>query len=220
MNAQELNLDYFKIYDVKDYRVEYWVALQGQFDEEPEKAELLVLSYFANPVSKNRESIYDRNAHLTWYWLYQPIPEPTRMVVVENQFGQQKIVIGKPAALLAPAQKRQKDSQFPMELDHFKLYWVLERESVDKSVALQDQFGSEEARVTYPVAFGVPVQKEYEGKVSHIHNDEAHLMIYSITPQSLRQTRVVRDQFGRHYLIFLRSVGLAAPSVKLEWQEL
>jgi hypothetical protein len=199
MNAQELRLDYFKIYDVTDYRVEYWVVLKGQFDEEPEKAELLSLEYFANPVSKGKEPIYNRNAHLTWYALYQPIPEP----------------------LLAPAQKRQEGSQFPVELDHFKLYWVLELETepVLKSLALQDQFGSEEVRVTYPVAFGVPVQKEYQGKVSPIHNEKAHLMIYSITPRLFKQTRVIRDQFGRRYLVFLGSVRLAVPSVKLEWEE-
>jgi hypothetical protein len=220
MNAQDLKLDYFKLYDVMDYRVEYWVALQGQFDEEPEKAELLLLSYFANPVRKNREPMFNRHAHLAWYWLHQPMPEPLRTVVVENQFGQQKILIGKPRALLAPAQKKERGSQFPVELDHFKLYWVLEGEPVNKSVALQDQFGSEEARVMHPVAFAVPVKKEYQGEVSPLHNEKAHLVIYRITPRPWQQARAVRDQFDRRYLFFLRSVGLAVPGVKLEWEEM
>jgi hypothetical protein len=223
MNAQELKLDYFTIYDVVDYRVEYKVALQGQFDEEPKEAELLALSNFANPVSKNKEPIYDPNAHLTWYWLYQPIPEPTRRVGVGNQFGEQEILIGKPTALLAPAQKEREESQFPEGLDHFKLYWVLRgREPVDKDVALQDQFGIEEmgqTRVMYPILFGVPVKKEHRGKVSPIHNEEAHLMFYRIMPWKCKQSRGVRDQFDGRDLTFLQSVLLAVPSVKLEWGE-
>jgi len=220
MNAQDLQLDYFKIYDVMDYRVEHRVALQGQFDEEPENAELLLMSYFANPVSKNQEPLYDPNAHLAWYWLHQPIPEPMRVVVVENQFGRTKFVIGRPAALLAPAQKRERGRHFPEKLDHFKLYWVLRGEPVEKEVTLQDQFGSEETRVLYPIAFGVPVQKEHEGRVYPIHNDRAHLLIHRIVPQSVRRGKVVRDQFGLRYLAFLQSVALAVPSIKLEWKEL
>lgn len=220
MNAQDLKLDYFKIYDVGDYKVDYRVRLQGQFDEEPEDAELMLLSYVANPVSKNGEPIYNRNAHLTWYWLYPRIPEPTRNVVVENQFGQQKIIIGKSPALLVPAQKRERGSQFPVDLDHFKLYWVLEGERVNQGVELKDQFVSEEAKVLYPLLFGVPVRKEYQGDVSPVHNAKAHLLIYRITPRSLQQARAVHDQFGTRYLFFLRSVLLAVPSIKPEWEEL
>lgn len=220
MNAQDLKLDYFKIYDVGDYKVDYQVRLQGQFDEEPQDAELTLLSYFANPVSKNGEPIYNRNAHLTWYRLYSQIPEPTRNVMVENQFGQQKIIIGKSPALLAPARKQERGSQFPVDLDHFKLYWVLEGEPVNQGVELKDQFSGEEAKVFYPLFFGVPVQKEYQGNVSPIHNKKAHLLIYKITPRSLQQARAVRDQFGMRYLFFLRSVLLAVPGIKPEWEEL
>lgn len=220
MNAQELKLDHFKIYDVMDNRVDYQVTLQGQFDEEPEEAELLVLSHFANPVSKNQEPLYNHNAHLTWYRLYQPMPEPTRTVVVENQFGQHTLLIGRPFALLAPAQKRERGSQFPVELDHFKLYRVLGGEPLDEQVTLQDQFGSQEARVIFPLAFGVPVRKAYLGHISPIHNEKVHLLIYRITSQPVREGRPVRDQFGRRYLCFFRSVGLAVPSLKQEWNEI
>ncbi len=219
MNAEELKLDYFKIYDVADQRVEYRVALRGQFDEEPVDAELLVLTGFANPVSKNREPIHNRNAHLTWYWFYQPKPEPTRTVVVENQFGGQKILVGQARALLAPAQKRQRDSQFPADLDHYRLYWVLEAERLDIEVPLEDQFGSEETIVIDPVAFGVPVEKEYRRSVSPVHNKEAHLVIYRTITRPQQQAKSVRDQFGLRYLTFRRSVGLAVPSVKLKWDE-
>ena len=232
MNAQDLRLDYFKIYNVVDRRVDYQVTLQGQSDRERKNAELLFLGCFANPVSKNGEPLYNPNAHLTWYQLYQPklTRPPTRRVVVENQFGKQKVLIGAPVdllrrrqqALFAPAQKGD-EGKFPVDLDHFKLYWVLKGGPLDNEiVALQDQFGSEEVTVTDPVAFGIPVKKEYKGKVSPIHNEKAHLMIYRITPQSRPPVEAVAvlDQFDRHYLDFGESIGLAVPSVKLEWEEL
>jgi hypothetical protein len=220
MNAQELKLDYFKIYQVVEQEAGYRVALQGQFDEELEDAKLLYLEYFANPVSKNQEPFHDRNAHLAWYRIYQPKPDPLRRVVVENQFGRQGVIIGKPLALLAPALKREKRSQFPEGLDHYKVYWVLEGEPVGKDVTLQDQFGREETRIADPIAFGVPARKEHGDKVSRIRNDNAHLMIYRISPRSSPQAKVVRDQFRLRYLYFLCSVRLAVPSVKLEWEEL
>ncbi|MGK7914493.1 MAG: hypothetical protein AB4038_02965 [Prochloraceae cyanobacterium] len=217
MNAQDLRLDYFKIYDVRDYRVNYRIDLQGQFDEEAEKAELFTLTHFATPVSKNQEPIYNRNAHLLWYRLYQPMPEPSRIVEVENQFGLMKIFIGKPYALLAPASKR--GNQFPVELDHFKLYQVLDGEPVNQKVALQDQFGSIEAKVLYPLFFGVPVKKTYRENVSPIYNEKAHLIIYRITPRSLQEVSYVRDQFDKYFLYCFRSLGLAVPSLKLRWNE-
>jgi len=231
MEAQELNLDYFKIYDIRDYRVNYRVALQGQFDEEPESAELLVLSQFANPAKKNREELHDRHAHLAWYWLYQPMPEPTREVIVQHQFGKHKLVIGAVRALLVPAQKRERGSRVPKGLDHYKLYWVYRSKALDEKVMLTDQFGSEEISVTYPVAFGVPVTKVHLGKDAPfcpdciekgtpIYNDRAHLVIYRIEPRKLQEGRVVRDQFGVRHLYFFRSLGLAVPSLKLEWQEI
>jgi len=220
MNAQELQLDYFKIYDVFDHRVEHWVALQGQFDDEPEKAELMVLSHFGNPASKNQEPMHDRNAHFSCYRLYQPLPDPMRMVELENQFGKQRIITGSPAALLAPAQKRERGSRFPEKLDHYKLYRVLRSERLDKEVALEDQFGREEARVLYPILFGAPVHKEFRDQISPIYNDRAHLLIYRIVPRRVRQSRIVRDQFGRRYLTFMRSVALAVPGLKREWKEL
>jgi len=234
MNAQDLRLDYFKIYDVvEDRTVDYSVALQGQFDKERKiAARLLFLGCFANPVSKNGEPFYNPNAHLTWYQLYQPKLRwhPTRRVLVENQFGKQEIRIGGPLdlfrgrqpALLAPAQKGD-EGRFPARLDHFKLYFVVEGKPLDNEiVTLQDQFGSEEVTVTDLVAFGTPVKKEYKGKVSPIHNEEAHLMIYRITPQSPPSVEsvAVLDQFDRHHLDLGDSLGLAVPSVKLKWEEL
>jgi hypothetical protein len=67
MTAKELKLDYFKFYDVANREVEGDVLLRGQFDQRPQKMRLRLLDYFANPVSKNDESLYDKAAHLAWY---------------------------------------------------------------------------------------------------------------------------------------------------------
>jgi hypothetical protein len=221
MNAPEFKLDHFKLYDVVDQRVEYKITLQGQFDKEPRPALLRAVHLFANPVSKNKAPIHDRDAHLIWYQLYQPTPEPAREVFTENQFGRQRIRIGKPIALLVPAQK--KGHEWPKNLDHFKLYGVLEHQPVTAGVALEDEFGVGEAKVMELIAFGVPVQKVFQEKVSPIINKRDHLMIYRITPRQFAEKRAVRDQLTltrARTLTFLQSVGLAVPSLKLEWKEL
>ena len=219
MNAQELRLDYFTFYDVANQDAGYIVGLQGQFDKTPEKVRLNYLNLFANPASKNGEPIYDKNAHFNWYDLYDPVPDPTRIVEYENQFGQQKLVTGRSYALLAPAQKREKGSTFPEKLDHYKVYQVLQGEPVNQAVKLETQFGSGEAKIYYPAFFAVPVRKWWEGQTFGIHNEKAHLVLYKIYPAPAEKTVVDRDQFGQRYLQVFRSVLLAAPSVKLRWQE-
>ena len=228
MTAQNLKLDYFKFYlykpDVPGPNAPYQVSLRGQFDK-GEECKLVLQAYFANPARKNGEPIYDPNAHLTYYRLAQSKPEPTRVVVVENQFERQKIRIGQPFALLAPAQKvRMKRPEY---LAHFKLYKVLEFEPMEAMILeLGDQFvRSEKVRVKDLLAFGVPVAKKYQGQISGVTNKKAHLMFYriaSITPSQLPQHRGIRDQFSGFTMpyrpvSFVRSYALAVPTIKLEW---
>ena len=61
------------------------------------------LTRFANPVSKNGEFIPDTTAHLTWWEIRGK--EPGRLVVVDNQFGEQVLKTGDARYLLAPALK-------------------------------------------------------------------------------------------------------------------
>ncbi len=219
MTAEELNLDYFKFYDVANQQAGYVVGLQGQFDEQMEKAQLTYLNLFANPASKNGEPMCDKSAHFNWYDIYDPTPDPTRLVEYENQFGQSKLYTGRAYSLLVPAQKRFPGSVFPEKLDHYKVYQVLQGEPAMKAVTLEDQFGKKETKVYDPVFFAVPVKKWYEGQTYGIYNEKAHLAIYRIYPESLQQTIMVRDQFSRRYEQVFRSILLAVPSVKLEWKE-
>lgn len=218
MNAQELKLDYFNFYDAANQSAGYIVGLQGQFDRTPEKAQLTYLNLFANPVSKNGEPMFDKNAHFTWYDLYDPSPDPVREVTLENQFGKQRVYTGRAYALLVPAQKMEKGSVFPERLDHYKIYQILQGEPVNKEVKLEDQFGAMEGRVYYPMFLAAPVKKWYEGQTFGIHNEKAHILMYRIYPKMLEKTVAVRDQFSRRYLHLFRSVLLGAPSVKHDWK--
>ncbi|NOQ46122.1 MAG: hypothetical protein GQ559_05555, partial [Desulfobulbaceae bacterium] len=195
------------------------VYLQTQFDKEPDLGNLVFLDWFANPASKNGEPMYDKKAHLASYCLYQPAPEPMRTVVLANQFGKQKIIIGRPRCLLAPSMKIEKDSKFPKKLDHYKVFQVLEGEPINKEVKLEDQFDKTKVKITYPYAFAAPAEKRHEGRVFPVQNKKAHLIIYKITPHKIEKSRITSDQFGKHQLNFYQSILLAVPSIKLKWKE-
>lgn len=219
MTAKELKLDYFKIYDVANREAEADLQLRGQFDRRPQKMRLRLLDYFANPVSKNGEPLFDRNAHLAWYRGVQP-PEPIRRVVLENQFGKFDIRTGTGYGLLVPTQKLERGSVFPKELDHFKVYRLVDAEKVpEANLKLRDQFGSDEVKLRLPLFFAVPVLKRHGDKTYPIQNERAHLLIFSITTRELSKKIRLRNQFAPGTPIaVVRSVMLAAPSLKLEWK--
>ena len=219
MTAKELQLDYFRFYDVANQSADFVVGLQGQFDKRPEKNQLTHLNHFANPASKNGEPIYDKNAHFDWYDLYDPSPDPTREVAYKNQFGESKLYTGRASALLTPAQKHEAGSRFPDKLDHYKVYQVLQGEALETAILLEDQFGADEVRIYHPIFFAVPVSKWWEGEESRVQNEKAHLVIYRVFPGAAEKTVKVTDQFGRRDVQVFRSVLLGAPSVKLGWQE-
>src|SRR5215467_869829 len=114
MTAQELRLDYFQVYDVGDREAAGDVLLRGQFDVNRLKMRVRLLDYFANPVSKNGEPLYDKNAHLAWYRGVQ-LPEPIRAVSLENQFGKFEIRSGSGYGLLVPTRKIEPGSAFPQK---------------------------------------------------------------------------------------------------------
>jgi hypothetical protein len=219
MTAKELKLDYFKVYDVENREAEGDVLLRGQFDKRPQKMRLRLLDFFANPVSKNGEPMYDKNAHLAWYRGVQP-PEPLRRVVLENQFGKFDIRTGTGYGLLVPTQKVEQGSAFPKELDHYKVYRLADVERVpEKVLKLKDQFGSDEVKLRLPLYFAVPVMKRHGDKTYAIQNERAHFLIFSITTRDLQKEIRLRNQFGRGTSVrVVRSVMLAAPSLKREWK--
>jgi hypothetical protein len=227
MNAKDFELDYFQLYDIENpediSRYSPSVRLKGQFDEEPEWARLQVLKKFANPVSKNGEEVFDKNAHVTLYNLYSSDQRIIRHVTVANQFGEQEIVIYHAVGLLAPALKARQGRRFtqPTKLDHYKVYRVINGQQVEKSVKLEDQFHARATKVRHPIALAVPVTKEHYGHVHAIHNPKAHLVIYLVEhSKDMPDVIHARDQFGIHpYLKMGVSYLLAVPSKKVDWKE-
>jgi hypothetical protein len=219
MTAQELKLDYFKFYDVENRDATGDVLLKGQFDQRPQKMGIRLVDYFANPVSKNGEPLFDKNAHLAWYRGIQP-PEPLRHAVVENQFGKFDIRTGTGYGLLVPTEKVEQGSVFPKELDHYKVYRLADVEQVPaKVLKLKDQFGGDEVKLLLPLYFAVPVTKRHGDKTEPVHNERAHLLIFSITTRDVQKAVKLRNQFARGISVrAVRSVMLGAPSLKLEWK--
>lgn len=218
----KFRLDHFKVYKVRAAKeVSDGVVLRGQFDKEGRKSEINGPLYFANPVSKNKEEIVDKNAHLNWYRLSGE-REPRRAVVLRNQFGEQKLLLGQPDFLLAPTKKKHGADTYPRSrsLDHFKAYKVIEGKAIEKEVTLVDQFDDEKNVVLRPVLFCVPVEKTHGGKAFKIINKRDHLVVYELKPQEHEVKFEVSDQFSENTLKTSACVWLCVPSVKLEFEEI
>jgi hypothetical protein len=217
---KQLKLDHFKFYKFKPIQTKFDVRVQGQFDKEMVPVHLPEIIGFANPVAKDRGMIIDKNAHLTLYKLLQRLAEPNRRLSIDNQFGKQELVIGKPMGLLVPTEKIEKGSGFPRNLDHYKVYSVLESKPVERSVMLKDQFDSGKVRIGKPSHFCVPVLKKHK-KESPIVNEKAHITIYEIEPTKNYDLVIrVRDQFGKRKVPIDKSALLGVPTLKLSFEVL
>lgn len=213
--ATELELDYFQVYDVADRPADAEVSLRGQFDQKPLPMHLRLLDYFANPASKDGEAMFDRKAHLAWYRGVVEPPDKPRVVEAENQFGKFRLQIGQALALLVPTEKIERGSGFAPNLDHYKVYVVLEGDATPAvAVKLADQFGKAEARVGRARFFAVPVAKKHKDAIFRVHNEAAHLVIHEITPRECERKVSLSNQIGRATTQTLRSVMLAVPSRK------
>lgn len=216
--AGALGLDYFQFYDVDNQSAGDVIRLQCQFDRKMEKAQLLCTDFFANPTSKNGQPIYDENAHFTWYKLLDPLPDPQRDVVYVNQFGENRLITGRCVALLSPTWKVEAGSSFPENLDHYRVFEVLDGEPSGAQLELEDQFGAGATRISFPRFFAVPATKVWKGETFEIKNPDAHLVIYATLPRTVKKAIQTRDQFSSREQHCFRSVLLGAPTRKVDWR--
>lgn len=240
MNAVDLELDYFQIYDLKQAvdlsgrrLSRRTAALRGQFDEEAQTRVLTWLIRFADRVSKNGETLFDKNAHLTGYTFARPLNfrPPLRRVWVANQFtqkeGQELQIVDIPVGLWVPAQKRiLPDGEWSAKsttLHHYMVYVVRRAQRVNyPSIRLKDQLIKRKARPLRPVAFAVPVWKKRKPgwQVEPMPDGvpgAAHLTIYLVeASENLSNEVATQDQF---YTFDSLTLGwterLAVPSKKL-----
>ncbi|MCX6584032.1 MAG: hypothetical protein NT166_27985 [Candidatus Aminicenantes bacterium] len=217
----ETKFNHFKVYAARGEFKQMTVSLQDQFDRGPKKTMVTGIRYFANPVNKNGEGIPNRYAHLTWYTIKIDEPVIQRVVVIENQFGKQKWVLGRALFLLVPTEKIEPNSSFPKEFNHFKCYEVLKYEFKPCEVKLQDQFYEKPLPVVVkkPMYFCNPVSKNNE----KIFNPKYHLACYYIdSPQEPTTPRTIKikNQFGDNKLVVQKGPLLCVPSLKLEYSVL
>jgi hypothetical protein len=207
------NYDHYKAYTASaDHEEQHNVNLEDQF--ETTAGVVNAIKFFANPVSKDGEDIYDDRTHLTWYELEDDGSQIKRSVTFSNQFGTQKWTIGKPVFLLVPTEKIEKGGAEPDKTMHFKCYEVLQGEFLERKVTLEDQFGKETEVVVKPMYFCTPVKKNDE------EAGKKHLVCYLIESKESERLVKIRNQFGEYDLKLEKGLMLCVPSDKKEVEEL
>jgi hypothetical protein len=224
--------NHFKLYVVKSAEPikPILVELKDQFDKEPHKAELEVISYFSNPVEKKHDRATYRiefpNAHLTWYKFQTEVKPVKRAVKIKNQFGEQKLILEEALFLAVPTQKVERGSVFPREFNHFKAYRVVEGDFKPAEVTLQDQFDGKpiKVKVIKPFLFCNPVEKIRGKRKTPIYNKIYHLTCYFIEPKefasSAPRSISIVNQFGKNRLYIQQYFVLCVPTDKLAVEEI
>ena len=185
-----------------------------------EFVQILFLDRFANPVNKNNEGLTDTTTHLSWWRIDHP--EPSRHILVTNQFGQdQEWFLGDARWLLAPALKNPQPGPVPPDppstINHFKCYDA-KGAPLFKPVDLEDQFGHRTAVVDTPVCFCNPVEKDLPDGIRYpILDPITHLACYRIDPMLFYGiTVLIRDQFFFGPIYLEDDCLLCVPSLKQE----
>lgn len=214
--------DHFFLYEANGTFEGTKVTLMDQFSREIKRAKVMDIDYFGNPVSKNGSKIFDKNAHLAWYKIYEK-PESDvpvkRVVVFENQFGKQKCLLGKPVYICVPTYKIEEGLSFPEKLNHFKAYKVLKWKFEGRNVKLKDQFHKEDVEgfVKKPLYFCNPVVKNR----GTIKDKEFHLTCYLVDTEGIPLRKVkIKNQFEKGVLEMKGGRVLCVPTKKISWKKL
>ncbi len=220
MDAQTLSLDHFMFYEVDRERMDAKVELQCQFDREPEPTALLSRERWGDRVKKNGESLYKDNHTLTWYDLSDPVPDPNRTVIYDDQFGKEhKIQIGRLKAMLVPTRCQGRGA--PTDLDHYKVFTVINPEpELGVQIKVKGEFQNVETTVRGQRYFAAPCSKSHDGRDFPVMNEKAHLVFYLIEPTPKEPDFVkLKDQFGRFRVALHTAHLFAVPYLKQKWEE-
>lgn len=211
-------LDHFTLYSTYTSYIEEAVSLEDEFLAV--NATVESVAAFCNPADKclgeNVTPISNPDHHLTLCSISYDASPQTWCVEVDNQFGTQNLTVEGPYYLAVPTQKE--NHAPPAGLDHFLLYQVVEGESLDEVVDLNDQFANNpETEVYEPIFFANPVRKTHGQTVTEIKNADVKLVFYavSITGDYFSTEVEVINQFGSRTLDMYGPVALAVPSEML-----
>jgi hypothetical protein len=174
----------------------------------------LTLEYFANPVMKFDEPVFDVNLHHTWWRIDNPQPE--RDVIIENQFGPRVLRVRDGRYLLAPSLKDVPGGELP-QANHYECYEA-EGMPVGFEVPLTDQFGNSTPLVMEPEWFCNPVRKTHDGVVYEPVDLEIHLTCYRLEPPvPMERDALAIDQFGFWELGIREGLWLCVPTEKFDF---
>lgn len=111
--AQEV-ADHYKCYEIvsSDVFEPFPVQLRDQFGIT--EAEVVRALYVCNPVDKNNEGILHPEVHQVCYEIRDPL-QPTRNLLVSNQFGELTVKVQDARLLCVPSKKIHLDDTQPVE---------------------------------------------------------------------------------------------------------
>jgi hypothetical protein len=217
-------LEHFECYTTKRQRFRRLrVGLRDQFGAR--KARVTARAELCNPAQKRIEPFINTRAHLQCYRTSGPALK--KPVAVRNQFGSQRLLVGKPRRLCLPSQKRlvrrRGKSRFkPIQIpiDHFQCYSVskltpLRAVQSPGRFRLSDQFGRRAAGLGRPFQLCAPAEKTLRRKVTPLQHPVRHLVCYRIKPKAVSRRVQIRNQFETRILRTRKSVALCVPSNKL-----
>lgn len=210
-----LNLDHYKIYelDPTNFKDGEPVGLTDQFDE----YEFRIDGPFrlGVPTQKNHSNLFFPDLHHTWYRVRNLEPQPSRLVVYENQFGEGVVEVGDPSWLLAPAAKNSPSGEPPAGRNHFLCYEALGG-GLGVFMNLINQLTDEDITLLDPKLFCNPVKKLHFGNFSDIVDDQEHLVCYDFDPHGILTgiPLALADQFLITQGQPFESVLLCLPSLK------
>jgi Ca2+-binding RTX toxin-like protein len=181
--------------------------------------------WLLNPAEKRRagqdpEPIQEADEHLVCYGLPY-ISTADRSVIVQNQFGESTLRVGRPLALCTPAAATPSGNPGPPpgDLDHFLCYDVRGETPLFPSETLDvsDELGSRTVRIDRARVFCTPAEKRRQGQSPEpIIRPDEQIVCYRITTQSPAFTGanvVANDQFSSLQALRVRTLErLCVPS--------
>jgi len=227
-------LDHFLLYKVTEGEdVQVTVDLEDQWHKESD-VEVHRPVYFANPAGKIPPNvdwdpswsliIENPDEHLVFYEIVGESYQGN--VGILNQLFREPemetISVSDPTLLAVPSEKISFEEVEPEPtLDHFLSYIITEAVPLQAHVYLEDQFcieGAVGATVDWPWWFCNPVEKQHEGVMTLMLDEDHHLTVYGIHPEMEAQHWVVNvnNQFGTQPLTVYGPVALAVPTQKVE----
>ncbi len=83
----------------------FYLELKDQFDGKPVKVKVVKPMFFCNPVSKNKEPIYNKEYHLACYIIEGGTSSHPRSLGILNQFKKNRLYMGPAVMLCVPTGK-------------------------------------------------------------------------------------------------------------------